>query len=59
MDQPWTQITDEQPKQGQRILVKMIGGQVRITTYDKYCYDHWPILAWKTIFNEQRQPTNL
>jgi hypothetical protein len=49
-------ILKEQPSQGQRVLVEMLDGKVRIATYDKYDYQLWPVKEWKPIPSEQRQP---
>lgn len=54
---PWIDILKEAPAQGQRILAKMLGGQVRLVTYNRFNYNHWPIAAWKRTpdGNGQRQ----
>jgi hypothetical protein len=49
MDSAWIDITQKQPEQYARVLVKMIGGAVRLTNYDKYCYEHWPVTHWKSV----------
>lgn len=53
----WIDILVEQPAQGQRILAKLCGGAVRITSYDRFDYGHWPITHYKVIpeQNEQRK----
>lgn len=49
MDPTWIDILSEQPKTNSRVLVRMAGGAVRITSYDPYSYEHWPITHWKKI----------
>lgn len=44
---------NEQPEQGQRVLVRIIGGAVRLTSYDKFNYEHWCIKAWKPVPEKQ------
>jgi hypothetical protein len=46
-EQPWQDILTKQPEQGKRLLVKMIGGGVRIATYDRFNYEQWGIAYWK------------
>jgi hypothetical protein len=45
----WRDILDEQPEQGERLLVKLIGGAVRITSYDRFSYEQWCITHFKRI----------
>jgi hypothetical protein len=49
MDHAWIDIIEQQPEQLQRVLVKIIGGAVRLTNYDKYAYEHWCITHWKPV----------
>jgi hypothetical protein len=49
----WRDIVNEQPEQGQRVLVRIIGGAVRLTSYDKFNYEHWCIKAWKPVPEKQ------
>jgi hypothetical protein len=49
-------ILEIQPEQGQRVLVEMLDGKVRIATYDKYDYQLWSVKEWKPMPNESRQP---
>lgn len=57
-DTPWNDILKIPPQQDQRILVKTLGGQVRIVSYDRFDYNHWAIAAWKAVPDEQRQRTS-
>jgi hypothetical protein len=59
MDPSWQDILNERPKQFTRVLVRLQGGNVRITSYDMYAYEHWPITHWKQIPDEQRQHTDI
>lgn len=49
MTDNWTDILLIQPEQYQRVLVKLLGGSVRITTYDKFDYGQWAIAFWKAM----------
>ena len=54
MDPTWIDIIERQPEQFSRVLVRIIGGAVRMTTYDRYCYEHWCVTHWKPVPNESR-----
>jgi len=43
----WIDILKEQPAKGERLLVRVIGGVTRITTYDPYSYENWCITHYK------------
>lgn len=51
----WTSILKEQPRQGEKILAKTLGGQVRIITYDRFNYAHWAVNEYKRIPDDDRQ----
>lgn len=55
MDPSFKDILQEQPNQGQRVLVRVQGGAVRITSYDRFAYEHWPITHWKPVPNDDRK----
>lgn len=48
-------MTDELPTQGQRILAKMLDGNVRIANYCRFCWEHWKIKEWKSMPNGQAE----
>ena len=49
----WKDLIEEQPRQGQRVLVEMLDRIVRITSYDRYRWSHWFIRRWKPIPQDQ------
>ena len=55
MEQPWIDITSQQPPQGARVLVQFLDGRVRIGDYNKFDWRLWGVEKWKPIPNEQRQ----
>jgi hypothetical protein len=54
----WIPILSKQPRQGQRILAKMLSGAVVILTYSKFDWACWGVVAYKPMpeqGNGQRQ----
>lgn len=56
MDPSWIDILERQPEQHSRVLVRLIGGQVRLTNYDKYAYEHWCVTHWKYVPKNNERP---
>lgn len=46
-EQQWIDILKEQPRKGERLLVRVIGGVSRIVTYNPYSYENWCITHYK------------
>jgi hypothetical protein len=42
----WIAMEDRQPAQEQRILCRGLAGTA-ITSYDRFCFEHWGITHWK------------
>jgi hypothetical protein len=43
----WNDILKVPPKQGQRVLVRLLDKKVRITSYDRFSWEHWAIAYWR------------
>ncbi len=49
MEQPWIDILETPPAEGQRVLVRLLGGAVRIAEYSRFNYNCWAIRHWKAM----------